>query len=115
MPALEVRCTCPDPATAGTIAERLVEERLAACVQVLSGVRSVYRWHGRIESADETLLLIKTAADRFEALCARLRALHPYELPEIVAVELAAGLAPYLAWIHAETRAEGAADKDIPE
>jgi periplasmic divalent cation tolerance protein len=110
MAALEVRCACPDPETARALAERLVDEGLAACVQVLPGVQSVYRWHGRVEHAEEALLLIKTAADRFQALSARLHALHPYELPEIVAVELAAGLPAYLAWIEHETRAEGADD-----
>lgn len=105
MKILLVHCTCPDRDHAERIARTLVEERLAACVNLLPGLRSIYRWQGMVESADETLLLIKTAADRFDALQARLRALHPYELPEIVAVEIAAGLPPYLDWIVAETRA----------
>ncbi len=105
MKTLLVHCTCPGLDQAERIARALVEERLAACVGLLPGLRSVYRWQGAIESADEALLLIKTAADRLDALQARLRALHPYELPEIVAVEIAAGLPPYLDWIVAETRA----------
>ncbi|MFN3841902.1 MAG: divalent-cation tolerance protein CutA [Rehaibacterium terrae] len=104
MKTLLIHCTCPDRDQAERIARALVEERLAACVSLLPGLRSVYRWQGAVESADETLLLIKTAADRFDDLQARLRALHPYELPEIVAVEIAAGLPPYLDWIVEETR-----------
>lgn len=100
-----VYCTCPDRDHAERIARALVDERLAACVNLLPGIRSVYRWQGRVEAADEVLLLAKTAADRLDALQARIRALHPYELPEIVAVEIAAGLPPYLDWIVAETRA----------
>ena len=97
-------CTCPDSETAGSLAAALVSERLAACVNVITGLRSVYRWHGTIEQAEESLLLIKTAADRQPALTARLQALHPYELPEIIAVEIAGGLPAYLDWIVAQTR-----------
>jgi periplasmic divalent cation tolerance protein len=87
-----VLSTCPDAQAADTLATALVEERLAACVNVLPGVRSTYRWQGRIERDDEVLLLIKTTADRQDALIARLQALHPYELPEAVAVEISGGL-----------------------
>ena len=82
----------------------LVAERLAACVQVLPGMRSTYRWNGAIEQADEVLLIAKTRDDRLDALIARVRALHPHELPELVAVEAAGGLAPYLAWVTEQTR-----------
>jgi periplasmic divalent cation tolerance protein len=102
-------CTCPDTATAQAIADVLVGERLAACVNVLPGLRSVYRWQGAIERADEALLLIKTVQAQLPALQARMAALHPYELPELVAVEVAGGLAAYLDWI-AESSAEGRAD-----
>lgn len=95
-------CTCPDAATAARIADALVGERLAACVSVLPGVRSVYRWQGAVERADEVQLLIKTVAARMPALAARIVALHPYELPEVVAVEAAAGLPAYLEWISAQ-------------
>jgi periplasmic divalent cation tolerance protein len=102
-------CTCPDTATAQAIADALVGERLAACVNVLPGLRSVYRWQGAIERADEALLLIKTVRGQLPAMQARVVALHPYELPELVAVEVAGGLAAYLDWI-AECSADGRAD-----
>ena len=104
MPVLIVHSACPDAATADAIARVLVDERLAACVQVLPGMRSTYRWDGAIEQADEVLLVAKTRDDRLDALIARVRALHPYELPELVAVEAAGGLAPYLAWVTEQTR-----------
>lgn len=102
MTALLCLCACPDEATAGRIADALVGERLAACVQVLPGMASVYRWQGRVERAQEVLLLAKTAHDRFEALQARIVALHPHEVPEVVAIGIDAGLPAYLAWIAAE-------------
>ena len=92
-------CTCPDTASAQAIADALVGDRLAACVNVLPGLRSVYRWQGAIERADEALLLIKTVQEQLPALQARVAALHPYELPELVAVEVAGGLAAYLDWV----------------
>lgn len=98
-------CTCPDEATAASIARALVGERLAACVNILPAVRSVYRWQGRVEEAGETLLLAKTTDARLAALRERVLALHPYELPEVVAVEVASGLPAYLDWIAAETSA----------
>lgn len=104
MPILLCLCTCPDAASARAIAEALVAERLAACVSRLPGLQSTYRWQDGIEHADEVLLLIKTAADRLDALTARVQALHPHELPELIAVEAAGGLAPYLAWVAEQTR-----------
>jgi len=98
--------TCPDADTAQRLARTLVDERLAACASVLPGLVSTYRWQGRVEQATEVQLLAKTTADRCEALMARLAGLHPYELPEILAVETAAGLPAYLDWVAAETRAE---------
>ena len=102
--ALICFCTCPDTDTAERLAEALVEERLAACVNILPGLRSVYRWQAEVERADETLLLIKTVRERFDALSARIKALHPHELPEVLAVEAAAGLPAYLSWVADETR-----------
>ena len=99
-----VFCSCPDPDTARCLATTLVEARLAACVSVLPPMRSVYRWQGQVEQADEVLLLAKTVAGRLPALMERLTALHPYELPEIVAVEAAAGLPAYLDWVADATR-----------
>jgi periplasmic divalent cation tolerance protein len=104
---LACTCTCPDLASAQRVAEALVDERLAACVQVLPGVRSTYRWHGNVERADEVLLLIKTTSERLETLAERVRALHPYELPELLAVEAAGGLPDYLDWVAAQTRPSG--------
>jgi periplasmic divalent cation tolerance protein len=104
MPVLLVHCTCPDADSAATIARTLVEERLAACVSQLAGLRSTYRWDDAIEQTDEILLLIKTTTDRLDALTARVQALHPYELPELVAVEAQGGLAPYLQWVAEQTR-----------
>lgn len=101
---LIVHCTCPDAATADLLALALVSERLAACVSVLPGVRSTYRWQGEIERADEVLLLIKTTRDRLDALSARVQALHPNELPEVLAIEAVGGLAPYLDWVTEQTR-----------
>lgn len=98
MSALLVFCTCPDDATAERIAQALVGARLAACVS-RSPVRSVYRWKEAVEAADEVQLVIKTTRGRYDALERALRELHPYELPEILAVEAAAGLAEYLDWI----------------
>lgn len=97
-----VYCTCPDPATASTIARALVEERLAACVSRLPAVRSTYRWQGGIQEDEEVLLLIKSSHARLDALTSRLRELHPYDLPEVLAVAAAGGLAPYLQWVEDE-------------
>jgi periplasmic divalent cation tolerance protein len=104
MPALIVHCSCPDAASADSIAAALVEERLAACVTALPGAHSTYRWQGRIERAQEVLLLIKTTRERLDSLTTRIRELHPYELPEVVAVEAAGGLAPYLQWVAEQSR-----------
>ena len=102
-PYIQVVTTAPDRASAEQIADRLLEARLAACVQI-SPCTSRYHWQGAIEQADEVLLLAKTAADRTPDLVSRLRELHPYELPEIVAVEAAAGLPAYLDWVADSTR-----------
>jgi periplasmic divalent cation tolerance protein len=96
--------TAPDEAVALRIARALVDERLAACANLVPGVRSIYRFRGVVEDQREVLLVIKTCADRVEALAERLRALHPYEVPELVVVPTAGGLAPYLDWVRAETR-----------
>lgn len=96
---LIVLCTCPDTATAKEMARRLVEERLAACVNQLSGITSTYRWQDKVEEETEALLIIKTVEDVFEALKARIIALHPYELPEVIAVPISTGAGHYLRWI----------------
>lgn len=98
--------TCPDADSADRIAHALLEERLAACVTQLPGAQSLYRWSGAIERSTEVQLLIKTWDDRLPDAIARLQALHPYELPEAVAVQASAGLPAYLDWVRAETRKE---------
>lgn len=95
--------TCPDTETAGRIARTLVEERLAACVTRVSCVHSTYRWRGRIIDEAEVLLAIKTTRGRFDALRDRLLELHPHEVPELVALDIDGGHAPYLEWLAAET------------
>ena len=98
---LEVHVTTPDAGTAASLAHLLVEERLAACVQVVPGVTSVYWWEGSVETAEEQLLLVKTTTERFDALCRRVRAEHPYDTPEVVAVPVAAIDERYAAWLRA--------------
>ncbi len=108
MSARLVHVACPDPDSAKALARSLVDARLAACVSLLPQT-AVYRWQGRVEEAAETLLLAKTWADRVDALVAHVRDHHPYELPEVLAVESAGGLDRYLDWLHAETRTPPAA------
>ncbi len=93
----------PDRESALKLADVLVEQRLAACVNVLSECTSIYRWQGTVEHANEVPVLIKAAASSYRRLEAAIRANHPYELPEIVSVPVVAGLAPYLDWVAAET------------
>ena len=104
MPVHLVFCSCPDTDTAQRLAAGLVQARLAACASVLPAMRSVYRWQGAVEQADEVLLLAKTATARLPALIEQLRSLHPYELPEILAVEAGTGLPAYLDWVADATR-----------
>lgn len=100
---LLVLTNLPDAASAQALAEKLIGDRLAACVNILAPATSVYRWQGKVESATETPCLIKTTTAAYPALEAAIRALHPYELPEIIAVSIAHGLPAYLDWISAET------------
>jgi len=101
--ALLILCTCPNADSASRIARAVVEERLAACVNRVPGLTSVYRWQGEIHEFNEVLLLIKTQHERFESLRARIIELHPYDVPEVIALEIAAGHAPYLEWLRTET------------
>lgn len=101
--------TCPDAATAQRLAEALVGERLATCVNRLPGVASTYIWDGRLQDDPEILLIIKTTAARLAALTARLKALHPYELPELVALPVVGGNEPYLAWVRSGVADSGSA------
>jgi periplasmic divalent cation tolerance protein len=95
--------TCPDASSAEEIARMLIERRLAACVNILPGLRSIYTWKGACESAEEHLLIIKTSAAIYPSLEKAVLELHPYELPEIIAVPIAAGLPSYLTWINEAT------------
>ena len=104
MRAAVIHCSCPDDATATRIAAALVDERLAACVQCLPGVRSTYRWDGRTEHATEVLLLIKTAADRIPDVFERVTRLHPYDVPELLALDVRDGTPAYLDWVIAQSR-----------
>ena len=93
----------PDRTSALALARSLVEARVAACVSVGGPVESLYHWQGKIETAQETPVVVKTSAGRYAEVEAMIRARHPYELPEIVAVPVTDGLAPYLEWIAEET------------
>jgi periplasmic divalent cation tolerance protein len=99
MSILIVHCSCADDGSAESIARVLVEEHLAACVSVLPGMRSTFRWQGETHTDNEVLMLIKTSRERYPALADRLLELHPYELPEIIAVDVSAAHAPYVAWV----------------
>lgn len=102
---VQVHVTVPDRERAEEIARVLVGERLAACVSILPGVTSIYRWEGEIHADDEVLCLIKTEADRFAPLAERVTALHPYQVPEILAFAVVDGSPAYLEWLAAETAA----------
>jgi periplasmic divalent cation tolerance protein len=97
--ALVLLCSVDGAEAAERIGRELVERRLAACVSVVPGAISIYRWRGAVERAEERLLLIKTAASRFEELRAALVSLHPYQVPELIALPVAAGHQPYLDWL----------------
>ena len=98
-----VLVTAGDAGEAARIGRTLVEERLAACANLVGPIRSVYRWQGAVEEAAEHLLLVKARADDLPALEARVRALHSYQLPEVLALPVAAGSAAYLAWLAQST------------
>jgi periplasmic divalent cation tolerance protein len=98
-----VLVTAADAEEGTRIGRTLVEERLAACVNVLGPLRSVYRWQGAVEEAAEHLLLVKARAADLPALEARVRALHSYQVPEVLALRVTAGSAPYLAWLAEST------------
>ncbi|ATB34048.1 divalent-cation tolerance protein CutA [Melittangium boletus] len=97
--AILVWVTAPSADKAAEIARTLVEEGLAACGNVVPGLRSIYRWEGRVHDEPEALLILKTWAPRFEALRERVVSVHPYECPEVIRLDVADGHAPYLKWI----------------
>ena len=95
----------PDRESADVLAQTLVEGRFAACVNILAPCRSIYRWNGAVEAANEVPVMIKTSEARYPALEAAIRAQHPYDVPEIIAFPVTAALPVYLAWVLAETEA----------
>jgi periplasmic divalent cation tolerance protein len=105
MEAMVVLCTFPDLDQARQIGAALVERQVAACVNLLPGVESIYRWQGRIERAGEVLAVIKTT--RYPELEEVLQEMHPYEVPEILGLSVAAGLPAYLAWLGGEAAPQG--------
>ncbi len=93
-------CTCPDQATADIIAHHLVENRMAACVNIVPGLTSVYSWQGQVETVQEHLLLIKSSASAYRLIETAIRNQHPYELPEIISIPVEKGLPEYINWIY---------------
>jgi periplasmic divalent cation tolerance protein len=106
MDVISVYITAGSAEEAAHIGRTLVEERLAACANLIPGVRSVYRWQGRVEEAEEVVVIAKTRAALFDRLARRARTLHSYECPCILALPIAAGSPDYLAWIAAETEGQ---------
>jgi periplasmic divalent cation tolerance protein len=104
---LVVLSTFPDVETARRISRQLVEEHCSACANILAPIESVYCWEGKVENANEALVLFKTSADRYGSLETKLRQLHPYEVPEIIALPIERGLTDYLRWV-----CENCADKN---
>lgn len=100
---LVVFCTCPDEQTARALAAGLVEEKLAACVNVLPGIRSIYRWQGEVQDDSEVLMVVKTTQPKLDRLAQWLKQHHPYELPEVIALPVSGGLPGYLDWVAQET------------
>jgi len=104
-----VLCTTPDQQSAESIAKQLVTERLAACVNIVPSITSIYQWNGNLEKSQEILLIAKSRTEMFDSVKNAILALHPYELPEIIGIPLQNGHANYLAWIDANIDIE-----DIP-
>ena len=99
-----VLCTFTETESVKSVAETLVNEKLAACVNVISGVQSIFRWQDKIDNANENILIIKTKDSLYDELEARIKELHPYELPEIISVPIDKGLNKYLDWISESTK-----------
>ena len=102
--ALLVFTTLPSADKAAELGRVLVEERLAACANLIPAVRSIYRWQGKLQDENEVLVLLKTRAEHLERLKLRILELHPYEVPEVLAVPVEAGYQPYLEWLAGETK-----------
>ena len=104
---LVVLCTCPDSATAGSLATGLVENRLAACVNILPEIRSIYRWQNEVQQDAETLLVVKTSLETYPLLESWLIEHHPYDVPEVLALPIERGAPDYLDWVVRETTKTG--------
>jgi periplasmic divalent cation tolerance protein len=102
--------TAPDGQIAETLARSLLQERLVACVNIVPGLRSLYRWEGRVQGSDEVLMLLKARKRDVQAVAERVRELHPYEVPEVIATEITGGLEAYLDWVGAETERSDAGE-----
>jgi periplasmic divalent cation tolerance protein len=110
--ALLVLVTAPDAETAAQLGRALVEERLAACANILPGLRSIYRWQGAVQDDAEVLMLIKTTAAAQPHLTQRILQLHPYDTPEVVALPIVAGADGYLGWLVTQVDVPAAASRD---
>lgn len=106
-------CTCPDQATSEALAKRLVMQKLAACVNILPGLTSIYRWQNQIESAQEHLLIIKSTQAQYAAIEQTLKHYHPYDVPEIIALPISQGLPAYLDWIEINSNPAAAIEPDL--
>ena len=104
MDKIVVLITAPAEEDAAKMARALVDGRLAACVNIVRGVRSIYRWKGEVCDEPECLMVVKTVSENFEALKSRVREMHPYEVPEIIALPVVKGLGAYLEWVEENTR-----------
>lgn len=96
---LVVLTTWPDAEKARAAARTLVEEKLAACANIMPGVESIFRWEGKVETSAEVMMVLKTTIARYQAMETRILALHPYEVPEIVVLRVTDGLPKYLRWV----------------
>jgi len=98
-----VYVTTPDEKTAKTIANKILEKKLAACVNIIPNINSIYRWKGKIEEDQEALMIIKTRRELFETLTKTIKEMHPYEVPEVIGIPIIEGYKAYLEWIKDET------------
>lgn len=103
-PYILVLCSCPDQEIATTIAENIVAQHLAACINIIPGIKSIYHWQGNVESAEESLMLIKTHQQKLSSLQNTITTMHPYEVPEIISLDISEGLPKYLQWIASSIR-----------
>ena len=101
--AIVILSTVPDAEKAAEIARVLVDDHLAACVNIVPGLRSIYRWEGKLADDAEVLCIIKTARDRFDQVAARIKQMHPYSVPEVIALSVVKGFEPYLEWVRKST------------